>query len=538
MEAGVRILTVLSGGPGREPVKVTLHSDLSVREALDGTALRVRAACGGTGSCGVCVVEHLEGLVNPPTRTEQGKLGPGELSRGLRLACQLRLQTDATIRIEDSAPQSPWRSIPAEALLPARGQLVDLTSSVYGVAVDLGTTHLRVALWDRRRGHRIASRFGPNPQAAFGSDVLNRLTAASQPDRARALTQLVQGAVVTAVEDMLARDVGEVATMLPEIGQIVIVGNTAMLALLTGRGGQLLLDPERWQIPVEVWPPEDPLWRSRWRSPNAEITVLPAVSGFVGSDLLADLAATWLASGPVPALLLDIGTNTEVALWDGREVRVTSVPGGPAFEEGAFSSGLQAEEGAIRSVTKQADGRFQLDVIGGGEARGYCGSGLIDGIAALVSSGALRASGRFAAASEAGGVLLDPANPRTMIATAAVDAFQRAKAAIAAAISVLLAGAGLRSNELGRVCVCGAFGRELDVANAQALGLLPPVDPSVIELYANASLGGCERIMLSPEPAAVAKQLATKVEQVNLALVATYEKAFVEQLWLRPSTRV
>ena len=534
MEAGRPVLTVLRDRSGAAPVKVTLEADTSVREALDGTALRVRAACGGTGACGVCVVEVIDGLVNPPTSSERAKLDASELGRGLRLACQLRLREAATIVLRNPAPESAWKSIPDEALPSARYRLADLTCNVYGVAVDLGTTHLRVALWDRRRGQRIASRLGPNPQAAFGADVLNRLTAASKANRALELTELAQGAVVGAVEDMLARDVGEVTKMLPEVGQVVIVGNTAMLALLTGRGGQLLLDPGNWQRAVDCQPPDDPRWRSRWRLPNAEIIVLPPVSGFVGSDLVADLAATSLEGGRAPALLLDVGTNTEVALWDGRRIRVTSVPGGPAFEEGGFSSGVRAEEGAIRSVTRLA-GAFQLDVIGGGEARGYCGSGLVDAIAALVDAGVLRASGRFAAPSDAGGVLLDRTNRRTIIAGAAVDAFQRAKAAMAAAVSVLLADAGLGWNELGRVCVCGAFGRGLDVRNAQALGLLPPVDPSAIELYANATLEGCERIMLSLRPTVMAKELTTKVEQFNLALVAAYEMAFVEHLWLRPN---
>jgi uncharacterized 2Fe-2S/4Fe-4S cluster protein (DUF4445 family) len=29
---------------------------------------------------------------------------------------------------------------------------------------------------------------------------------------------------------------------------------------------------------------------------------------------------------------VDLGTNTESALWDGRRLLLTSVPGGPAFE--------------------------------------------------------------------------------------------------------------------------------------------------------------------------------------------------------------
>lgn len=516
--------------------RLIVGSGLSVREALDTTALRVRAACGGIGSCGACVVRLLAGDVNVATTAEYMKLTVAERAQGMRLACQLRLSGDAEIAIEDAAPRSVWKSIAPEDLLPVDARIPELERQVYGVAVDLGTSHIRVALWDRKLGRRIATRRGPNPQGVFGADVLNRLAAARAGEgRAHELAALARGAIVDAVRDMLARDVGEVTPMLAEIGEVVVAGNTAMLALLTGRGGDALLDPENWQRAVDCRPGDDPAWYAGWQMPNARIDVLMAAAGFVGSDLLADILATRLTEGAPGAMLLDVGTNIEIALWDGRRLHVTSVPGGPAFEGGGVNHGMAAEHGAICNVARNPAGDgFALKIIGGGEARGLCGSGLIDAVAVLLRSGILKASGRFAVDCGAEGFLLDPADSRTAITGAAIDTFQRAKAATAAAMAVLLAQAGMGWEQLGRLCLCGAFGRTLDVGNAQAVGMLPPVPSAAVELYADATLAGGELALLSREAKIRLTHIARTLSLINVSLVIGYEDRYIEELRLRP----
>jgi uncharacterized 2Fe-2S/4Fe-4S cluster protein (DUF4445 family) len=522
-------LTVRSGGT---TTTLAVAPGISVREALDATVLRVRAACGGTGSCGACTLRLVAGQASPPTVAEYTKLTAEERAEGMRLACQLRLDGDVEILLEHPAPPSPWKSIAPEDLLPIDAHLPDLEAHIYGVAIDLGTTHIRVSLWDRKHGQRIATRHGPNPQGTFGADVLNRLAAARKPDHARELVNLARDAVIEAIHDMLARDVGEVTPMMAEIGHVVIAGNTAMLALLTGRGGETLLDPDHWQSTIDCRPGDDPGWLAGWHMPNARIDVLPPVAGFVGSDLLADLVATGCTDGPPGTLLLDIGTNTEIALWDGTTIHVTSVPGGPAFESGGVGFGMPAEPGAIAAVRRAGEG-FELEVIGGGEARGFCGSGLLDAVAVMLEAGILKPSGRFAVPCGAEGYRLDPANPRTAIAGNAVDAFQRAKAAVAAAIGVLLAEAGMKRDEVTRLIVCGAFGRHLNVGHARAVGLLPPFPMSLTWLLGDATLAGCEALLLRRDITPDLTQLANYLRLINVTLVIWYEDAYIEKLRLR-----
>lgn len=511
--------------------RLTVVAGQSVRDVLDTTDLRVRAACGGTGSCGACAVRLLGGAVNPPTVAEYMKLSETERAEGVRLACQLRLAGDVEIRLDQPAPPSEWRSISPENLTSPPGRLPALRENIYGVAVDLGTTHIRVALWDRRNGRRIATRCGFNPQGMFGADVLNRLAAA--PEHGHELARLVRTAIVQAIRDMLARDVGEVAPMMAQIGLMIIVGNTAMLALLTEHGGAELLAPDNWQRPIDCVPRDPAAWREAWCLPHAQIILPAPVAGFVGSDLMADLIATRLVEGAAGTLLLDVGTNTEIALWDGQRLHITSVPGGPAFEGVGIRHGMPAEMGAIYRVRPGNNG-YDCEVLGGGEARGLCGSGLVDGIAVLLADGMLKPSGRFASPPGGEGYELLPGNIRSAISAADVDAFQRAKAATAAAMEVLLHLAGMGWSDISRLCVCGAFGHHLDINHAQAVGLLPPIDPALIGLTADATLAGCEHALLYANGVTLFSALTKLAYPINLSYIEGYDDRYINHLRLKP----
>jgi uncharacterized 2Fe-2S/4Fe-4S cluster protein (DUF4445 family) len=371
----------------------------------------------------------------------------------------------------------------------------------------------------------------PFPAAAMDGYAL------ADPVRAAELARLARTAIVQAVRDILQRDVGEVTPMLAEIGAVVVVGNTAMLALLTGHGAADLLAPENWQNPIDCQPRDGAGFQGQWFMPHARIVLPGTVAGCVGSDLLADLVALDLAAGPAGALLLDVGTNTEVALWDGASLHVTSVPGGPAFEGGGIRFGMPAEPGAICRVRRVAGAGngYALETVAGAAPLGFCGSGLADAVALLLQGGQLKPSGRFALAPGPEGLRLDPDNPRTALGAGDVDAFQRAKAATAAAMAALLAAAGMGWDDLQRLCVCGAFGRTLDVGHAQATGLLPPIDPARIELYADATLAGCERMLLAPDgPDGAARPLG-HLRAVNLSLMAGYDDHYIEHLRLAPA---
>ncbi|MBF0423013.1 MAG: DUF4445 domain-containing protein [Magnetococcales bacterium] len=512
---------------------MTIHAPLgqSIREILDATQIRVRASCGGTGSCGACVVKLVQGKANPLTTVEYLKILPENRDRGERLACQLRPMDHCVVQIDCPAPPFPWHSIPSEKLIQLSQGIHDLKEPIYGLAVDLGTTHIRISLLDRQSGRRIGTRIGANPQGVFGSDVLNRLDASRR--HGAALEKLALDSVLMALKDILVRDVGEVSAMLPKIGQVLISGNTAMLTLLTGQGVETLLDPTHWQKRIVCRPGSQDSWRQAWSMPNAQFLLPDPVGGFVGSDLVADLIAVDLIAGPTGSMLLDIGTNTEMALWDGKALHVTSVPGGPAFEGMGLKNGMPAENGAIYRVTLTGD-PIAFQVIGNGSPLGFCGSGLVDIVAVLLSQGILKSSGRFNKLNQTEGFPLIPSDPRTVVTGRDIDTFQRAKAAMAAAMETLLMEAGMAWEDLTRLVICGAFGKMLNFRHAVEVGLLPELKKGRYEMFEHGVLAGCECVLLHPDGLKLFESTSDLITLVNLSMVPDYEKRYIDHLRLRP----
>lgn len=599
-------LTVITAeGPRRIP----FQPGLSLRDILDTTDLRVRSGCRGNGLCGLCLVAIEAGTVNPPTANERLMLQRSQLEQNIRFACQVTPREDLRIRILNAAAASIWRSLPPGALRFAPTRIALAAGPAYAVAVDLGTTHISAALWDLQHGVRVAALVGPNPQARYGADVVTRLVAAGESaDVARDLARSAFNAIGEALADMCSRH----GVNSRQIVRVAVVGNTPMLAILTETTPQALLRPASWtrELPCRLKDPQ--AWMNAFAlHPGASVEVISPLAGFVGSDLLTGVLATGLVDHPA-ALLVDFGTNSEIALWDGKTLWVTSAAGGPAFEGSGIPCGMAAEAGAIDRVT-QAPGRPGLDchVIGNGEPRGICGSGLVDWVACLLADGRLTARGKFASPgpavglagpsplvlSEAGwlaegktgegtpgsepgpndraaaktplpqgedvpkgqvrvtpvittnpgdrtatempippadGLVLHPQYPAIRLDARGVDLFQRAKAAIGVGIRSLLAAAHMPPSRLQRICVCGAFGQYLDVRNAQAIGLLPPIDPRRVELCGNTALSGCEFLLLSPKASADLDLIRGHATIMNLAQESDFDSRFLECLYLQP----
>jgi uncharacterized 2Fe-2S/4Fe-4S cluster protein (DUF4445 family) len=309
------------------------------------------------------------------------------------------------------------------------------------------------------------------------------------------------------------------------------VGNTAMLDLLRGSHAGLLA-PEAWDGSVP-WREEGPLRWERFGQRTASVTLVPPLGGFVGSDLLAAVYAAALLDTDGPALLVDFGTNTEIALWDGATLWVTSAAGGPAFEASGLRCAVPADTGAIFRVRP---GPEAWEVLGGGAPLGVCGSGLVDWIACLLGRGQLARRGTFEPP-EPAEARLGGAASGIALRKRDVDLFQRAKAGIGAGIQVLLGRAGLDPGQLRRIVTTGLFGKALDAANAQAVGLLPAAPPDRVEAYDNLALAGCEALLAAPTGPGALDRLRARCRLINLARCAEFEAAFLRNLFLGPMER-
>ncbi|NWG30183.1 MAG: DUF4445 domain-containing protein [Rhodocyclaceae bacterium] len=507
----------------------------SLRDLLDTTDFRVRSACHGLGACGLCRVRPLDAAIGAPTPAELLQIDPSARAAGVRLACQIHPIGDMTVELLDPAPPSDWRTPPpglVGAVSPApsfdRPPPPGIAHPL-GVAVDLGTSHLTLAVHELATGRRLGLRFGRNPQGHHGADVVTRLVAAGNPATARQLAGEARMAIGAAIADAAQREGFDTA----RIARVVIVGNTAMLALLANRHHQLLLQPAFWTAQLDCTPTDTADWARDWGvAPGAEVEVVPPLSGFVGSDLLAGLVASDLLAGPAPALFVDFGTNSEIALWTGAELWVTAAAGGPAFEAGPGRCGMPAESGAVYRVVFDAAGRPLGTVLGNDEARGLCGSGLVDLVAGLRRQGVLTLIGRFADGRTAYPFVV---GGRTLaLDWRDVDALQRAKGAIGAGIAVLCGQAGLSLPALRRTVAAGLFGRYLDVDNAKQIGLLPDVPGERIELAGNTALAGAVALLMSESTRAALLHARAAAHCVNLAKQADFDTAFLEHLYLRP----
>jgi len=522
----------LAAGDGR--LVLPAAAGTSLRQTLLDNRVLLRTPCAGRGVCGGCRL-RAGGRLSPITETERTLLGPKLLESGWRLACQARLEGAAELDCDSLAMGSGWTALGEGELraYPAAGASAVDGDAPLGLAIDLGTTHLRVVLWDRRRGRRLGALSAANPQAGYGADVLSRLEAAAAGQAAELSAAIVQ-AVAAAVADLLSLAYG--GANAEGIGHVVVVGNTAMLLLLTETAAASLLLPDDWQLRVPCHPADPDRLRQAWNlAATAAIEIAQPLGGFVGSDLSASVAACGLLARAEPALLIDVGTNTELALWDGSRLWVTSSPGGPAFEGVGVSCGMPAQPGAVYRLRSDTGGTgYRAEVVGDRTALGLCGSGLIDAVAALCAAGIVRPSGRFADPPPAGGYPL-PVGPDDAVLSleaADIDTLQRAKAAIAAAAQCLLEQAGLRWERLGRLYLCGVFGHHLHLDHARALGLIPGLPDDRIELHGHAALGGCGLALL--EGAGRLEEIAARCRLVNAALLPGFDDRFIGHLRLRP----
>jgi uncharacterized 2Fe-2S/4Fe-4S cluster protein (DUF4445 family) len=164
---------------------------------------------------------------------------------------------------------------------------------------------------------------------------------------------------------------------------------------------------------------------------------------------------------------------------------------------------------------------------------GLCGSGIVDLIACLVRAGKLTPMGQFSHDVPRSGLDLSLGDGKLVLTKKDVDAFQRAKGAVSAAIMVLLSKAGMSRGELRQIFIGGAFGRFLNKADAIEIGLLPDMPHASIHLCGNTALTGCEGSLVSRNFRNRLKKVADAARVVNLSQETDFSDFFLDGLYLR-----
>jgi uncharacterized 2Fe-2S/4Fe-4S cluster protein (DUF4445 family) len=411
-----------------------------------------------------------------------------------------------------------------------------------GLAVDLGSTKIAGYLIDLESGKKLAARGIMNPQISHGEDIITRINfAIRDPDGQKLMADLIKDALMRLVRDLCS----EAGTATGDILEAVIVGNTAMHHLALGFPvRQLALSPFVPGVCGELNVKARELGLKF--APGAYVYFPANIAGFVGADHVAALTATageW-ADGNV--IVLDIGTNTEISLIGRGKITSVSCASGPAFEGYHISSGVRAAPGAIEKVSLWS-GDIHYQTIDDAEPIGICGSGILDTVSQLFLAGVLDAGGRMQKGAhprvvEKGGRLefvLVPRGDRgkdTAISITQKDVreVQLGKAAIQAALGILLSQADISATEIDRVVIAGAFGSYIDISNAMAIGMLPRLPLNRFRQVGNAAGTGARLLLLSAAKRLEVRDFLKRINYLELGGRPQFTKAFTSACMLGP----
>jgi uncharacterized 2Fe-2S/4Fe-4S cluster protein (DUF4445 family) len=419
-----------------------------------------------------------------------------------------------------------------------------------GLAVDIGTTTVAGYLTDLNTGNVIITESMMNPQVRFGEDVMSRITYCMM-NEAPGLKEL-QDTIIEGLNTIAKQAAEKAGFVAEDISEMTLVGNTAMHHILLG------INPEY----TGVAPFTPALHRSvdvkadRFGLkilPAGNIHVLPIEAGFVGADNVGCLLADAPHKRKEMTLLIDIGTNGELVLGNKEKLISCSCATGPALEGAQIEFGMRAAPGAIERVKidpKTLEATYK--VIGNAawsngkvnmQAKGICGSAIIDVIAEMFKASIIKKNGQLDMDIKSSRIRKGAKNmPEYVLAwkhETSVDqdivvnqkdvrAIQLAKGALYSGCLIMMRKLGIK--QFDRLAIAGAFGSHIDKVEAMVIGMIPDCDLSKVEYIGNAAGDGARIALLNVDKRKEANDVARRVEYVELALEEDFNDRFGEAM--------
>jgi len=375
--------------------------------------------------------------------------------------------------------------------------------------LDIGTTTIKGLLLDKAKSKEIISGLILNEQVKYGEDIISRMDfSLKNPGNGR----LLQDAVLKSANRLIANLSKSSSVKASGIKEAVVVCNTAMHHLFLGLSVKLLIRPpykalQKGELTIKAKAAGLKIY------PEADVTFLPNIGGFVGSDAVAFIIASGMyKTGPIK-LAIDLGTNGEILLGNKDKILVTSTAAGPAFEGRHITCGMSAREGAIDKVKIADSGVVKISVIGNVSPKGICGSGLIDAIAQMLECGAMDKTGRM---KQDKFVLYKKKNKKIYITQSDIRKIQLAKAAIYAGVKVLMKQLNIKQEALSEILITGSFGNSINAKNSIRAGIIPGVLESKVRFIKDAPLLGAEKYTLSKQIRSGLTSILSKAKRVPL----------------------
>lgn len=505
----MEIKIVISGADPQKEYVVMSAEPISFVDAMQQLGLSFYRPCGGIGRCLSCAIKFVYGAPQMTTDDERA-LDFSEMRDGWRLGCKCIITRDCKIEVPSSLASEITSVIAEEA---AEG--ADLEKNDIGIAVDVGTTTIATAIIELATGKILRQRNITNGQLKYGADVMSRVKAAMD-GKSDDLKECVRRGLITLGEELL----GENFLM----HKIVFSANTIMTHLFLG----YVVDGFA-KYPFVPYTLDSVSFVESGRN----IFFMPAISAFVGGDIVSGLfhmnrrLSEQGCSGD-KYLLVDLGTNAELVLFDGENYWCSSASAGPALEGASLSCGVASVRGAINHISIR-DGKCSYTTIGGDSPIGLCGSGVIDIIHEMHRNGII----------DDGGLLIDkyadegfPVTDRIRITAEDIQQVLLAKAAIYSAIRIVIDTAGVNLDDINHLFVSGGLGASIGVWSAAGIGIFPPELLPKFEAVGNTSLLGAIDYMVEPNEGTL-NEIKSNSKVVVLNDNPDFERIFLDNLMLK-----
>ncbi|UCH23063.1 MAG: DUF4445 domain-containing protein [Deltaproteobacteria bacterium] len=418
----------------------------------------------------------------------------------------------------------------------------ETTGCHYGLAVDIGTTTVVGYLFDLTGGRLLGVDSALNRQSVHGSDVVSRIEYALTAPEGLSRLQEEAYDTINRIIDKLCY-LHKISTH--DIYSLLLVGNTAMNHLFWGISPRFL---SRYPYnPLTVSPlcvavEDTGLKMNRL----GRVYYLPLVSAFMGSDTVGVVLSTGLHKSRIPRLAIDIGTNGEIVLTDGKNMVACSCAAGPAFEGAHIQCGMRGSSGAIDRVYLAGD-EIRYHVIDEIPPKGICGSGLVDAVAMMLAAGLITPNGKLQGKEEIAnpvfarrltrekynqivltGHYASDKGKKIVITLKDISELQLAKGAMRAGIKILMDQLGLADQDIREVYLAGGFGNYVRPESAVAIGLLPVFKKAKITPVGNAAGSGAKMTLLSIKALREAIKIAEQIKYVELANSQEFHQEFAK----------
>lgn len=527
---------------------VLLSEELTVEQVVCGVGVTDSAALAPS-----CDLEH-----DPTVRVVYVECEPPSLADNTNDLDRLRRSllrqhglTDVRINLPllkilpERLRSEDWR---VTAVLEPEGdgsRLVDVipgrhTEPVYGAAVDIGTTTVKLFLVNVATGEVVDSASAFNAQISRGEDIISRIIYSQKEGGLAHLQRLV----LKTVNGLLAQVTRRQGIDLKSIQALSAAGNTTMTQLFLGVNPRFIrMEP---YLPTMTHAPGMTAGEiGLVINPNAPVYCAPGVGAYVGGDIVSGVLSSGLYRTELLTLFIDVGTNGEIVLGNHDWFISCACSAGPAFEGAGVRCGMRATDGAIDEVI--IDGRTleaTYRVIGGGEPEGICGSGLISSLAEMFITGVVDKAGRIrqdlstprVRVGEHGAEYIiawgQDGQPDVVLTEVDINNLMRAKGAIYSGFSILLSSLGLDFSQVEQILIAGSFGQYINVEKAIQIGLLPDLDWQMFRYLGNTSLLGAYQMLLCRNMRDVADEIAAKMTYLELSADNRYMQEYTSALFL------